>query len=153
MVSSMHRVHRSLIINFIQQYFHVLGYRILVFEMKVTWHLMHECNSGKIWCIDVLPFLLTNISCIMEEAGTSETSVNFYQTTWDSIPEDSQPQVFVGVCTISRMEINRRLVICCFWSVITEFTFHRNFILWERCLMLATPHVVQFVIVMIYLAS
>jgi hypothetical protein len=29
------------------------------------------------------------IALIMEAASTSETSVNFYQTTWHNIPEDS----------------------------------------------------------------
>jgi hypothetical protein len=29
------------------------------------------------------------IRAMMEAANTSETSVNFYQTTWRNIPEDS----------------------------------------------------------------
>jgi hypothetical protein len=33
------------------------------------------------------------ISLMMEAAGTSETSVNFYQTTRRNIPEDSQHHI------------------------------------------------------------
>jgi hypothetical protein len=33
--------------------------------------------------------IITAITLIMEAASTSETSVNFYQTVWRNIPEDS----------------------------------------------------------------
>jgi hypothetical protein len=34
--------------------------------------------------------VISVIALKMEEASISETSVNFYQSTWWSIPEDSQ---------------------------------------------------------------
>jgi hypothetical protein len=67
---------------------------------------------------------------MMEAASTSETLLNFCQTTRRNIPEDSHLLFFVDLGTISRMEIKRRLEIqYYFWSVVIEYTFHRNFIL------------------------
>jgi hypothetical protein len=34
------------------------------------------------------------IALMLEAAGTSETSVNFYQTTWYNNPEDSHLHIF-----------------------------------------------------------
>jgi hypothetical protein len=34
------------------------------------------------------------VTPMMEAVGTSESSVNFYQTTWCNIPEDSNFQKF-----------------------------------------------------------
>jgi hypothetical protein len=36
--------------------------------------------------------LFRRIALMMEAAGTTETSVNFYQTAWRNIPEDSHLQ-------------------------------------------------------------
>jgi hypothetical protein len=38
---------------------------------------------------DASEVLAVSIALMMEAAGTSETSVNFYQTTWRYNPEDS----------------------------------------------------------------
>jgi hypothetical protein len=40
------------------------------------------------------------IAMMMEAVSTSETSVNFYQTTWRKIPEDSHFQAYIrmGMC-------------------------------------------------------
>jgi hypothetical protein len=37
---------------------------------------------------------------MMVAANTSETSVNFYQTTWCNIPEDSHLDISITVITI-----------------------------------------------------
>jgi hypothetical protein len=38
---------------------------------------------------DVLEVLTASITLMAEASSTSETSINFYQTTWCNIPEDS----------------------------------------------------------------
>jgi hypothetical protein len=42
---------------------------------------------------DVAPYSLVEITLMMEAVITSETSVNFYETTLRSIPEDSRLHV------------------------------------------------------------
>jgi hypothetical protein len=46
--------------------------------------------------------MITNVADIitlmMEAASSSETSVNVYQTTWCSIPEDSHLHILVFFC-------------------------------------------------------
>jgi hypothetical protein len=58
--------------------------------MKLTIHLLILPMLRIRGAIPPLPHKsLWRISLMMEAASTSETSVNFYQTTWHNIPEDS----------------------------------------------------------------
>jgi hypothetical protein len=68
---------------------------------------------------DVLEVRAASIIALMEEAGTSETSVYIQLRTWRYIPEDSEPQD-VTRCSASRPLCKSWLVLC-FSTLLTYY--------------------------------
>jgi hypothetical protein len=52
-----------------------------------------------------------SIARTMEAAGTSETSVNFYRTTWRNIPEDNR----LHACR--RENLKAHQFVCMLWTL------------------------------------
>jgi hypothetical protein len=53
------------------------------------------------------------IKAMMKVASTSETSVNFYQTTWLNIPEDS---LILAAVRTRKLNLGQSLCLCVAWS-------------------------------------
>jgi hypothetical protein len=65
--------------------------------MKTVWDIA-PCSLVKL--IDVSEVNTASIITAMEAIRTSETSVNFYETTWPSIPDGLSSSLQMSLCII-----------------------------------------------------
>jgi hypothetical protein len=56
------------------------------------------------------------ITLMMEAASTSEMSVNFCQTTWHNIPEDSHHHLITYLLCLGQQLVETNLFVLCHFS-------------------------------------
>jgi hypothetical protein len=98
-----------------------------------SFHKLHKVSAHRRGCVclsDVSSVMLAAfnvrvITLMMEAASTSEMSVNFYQTTWHNISEDSHLHLIIYVLCLGHQLVETNLFVRCHFSLWLMF--------WKMC--------------------